>query len=117
MLKKLSQFSRFDIDWFLEKKKLIIIGYQEWKDYESSNVLGTKIEVVITVDKTEYETNGNDVVSNVYEKLTVKIGKTFKDIPLNVEIRLVNPKAVVYGDFRNMLSITAENIEIVTKNN
>lgn len=117
MLKKLGQFSRFDIEWFLEKKKLVIIGYQDWKDYESQNMLGTKIEVVITVDKTEYETNGNEVVSNVYEKLVVKVPEKYKDIPLNVEVRLVNPKAVVYGDFRNMLSITAESIEIVNKNN
>lgn len=116
-LKKLNQFSFFDIDKFLKEKKLVIIGHQEWKDFESQNILGTKFELVITVDETDYETNDNEVVSNVYEKLTVKIPKKFNNIPLNTEVRLINAKAVVYGEYRNMLSITAENIEVSPKNN
>lgn len=114
-LKKLSRFLYFDIEGFLEKKKLMIIGIQEWKDFDTQKFLGTKVEVVITSDKTDYGTTGGEVVTNLYEKLTVKIPAKLTNIPMNVEVRLVNPEAVVYGKYRNALSITAENIEIVGK--
>lgn len=114
-LKKLNNFQYFDIEGFLEKKKLMTIGVQEWKDYDTQKVLGTKIEVVITVDKTDYGTNGGEVVSNLYEKLMVKIPAKLTNVPMNAEVRLVNSEAVVYGEYRNQLSITADNIEIVGK--
>lgn len=114
-LKKLSRFQYFDIDLFLQKKKLMTIGVQEWKDFDSQKVLGTKVEVVITVDKTDYGTTGGEIVSNLYEKLTVKIPAKLTNVPMNAEVRLVNPEAVVYGEYRNALSITADNIEIIGK--
>ena len=114
-LKKLSRFQYFDIEGFLEKKKLMTIGVQEWKDFDTQKVLGTKIEVVITVDKTDYGTTGGEIVSNLYEKLTIKIPAKLSNVPMNAEVRLVNPEAVVYGEYRNALSITADNIEIVGK--
>lgn len=114
-LKKLSRFQYFDIEGFLEKKKLMTIGVQEWKDFDTQKVLGTKIEVVITVDKTDYGTTGGEIVSNLYEKLTVKIPAKLTNVPMNAEVRLVNPEAVVYGEYRNALSITADNIEIIGK--
>ena len=114
LLKTLSIFLN-DIEGFLEKKKIMIIGIQEWKDFDTQKFLGTKVEVVITSDKTDYGTTGGEVVTNLYEKLTVKIPAKLTNIPMNVEVRLVNPEAVVYGEYRNALSITAENIEIVGK--
>ena len=114
-LKKLSRFQYFDIEGFLEKKKLMTIGVQEWKDFDTQKVLGTKIEVVITVDKTDYGTTGGEIVSNLYEKLTIKIPAKLSNVPMNAEVRLIEPEAVVYGEYRNALSITADNIEIVGK--
>lgn len=114
-LKKLSQFQYFDIDEFLTGKKLITIGIQDWKDFETQNILGSKVEVVIAVDKTHYAVANGEVASNAYEKLTVKIPLKLTNIPMNTEVRLINPEAVVYGEFRNMLSITAENIEVIGK--
>lgn len=115
-LKKLSHFQYFDIEGFLEKKKLMTIGVQEWKDFDTQKVLGTKIELVIIVDKTDYgTTTGDEVVSNLYEKLTVKIPAKLTNVPINAEVKLINPEAVVYGEYRNNLSITADNIEIVGK--
>lgn len=110
-LKKLSLFQYFDIDTWLAKKKLMTAGVQEWRDFETQRVLGTKIDVVIVSDETDY---GN-VVNNLYEKLSVKIPAKLNNVPMNTVIRLVNPEAVVYGEYRNALSITAENIEIVGK--
>lgn len=114
-LKKLSQFQYFDIDEFLEGKKLVTIGIQDWKEFETQNVVGSKVEVVIAIDKTKYEVANGEIVSNVYEKLTVKIPLKLTNVPMNAEIRLINPEAVIYGEFRNMLSITAENIEVIGK--
>lgn len=115
-LKKLNKFSYFDIDEFLEKKKLLTVGVSEWKDFDTQNVLGTKVEVVIAADKTDYgHAGGEVVVSNLYEKLTVKIPAKLNNVPMNAEVRLVNPEAIVYGEYRNQLSITAENIEVVGK--
>lgn len=114
-LKKLNRFSYFDIDEFLEKKKLLTVGVSEWKDFDTQNVLGTKVEVVIAADKTDYGNAEGEVVSNLYEKLTVKIPAKLNNLPMNAEVRLVNPEAIVYGEYRNQLSITAENIEVVGK--
>lgn len=114
-LKKLSMFQYFDIDGFLAKKKLMIVGVQEWKDFETQNILGTKVEVVIVSDETDYGNADGNVVNNLYEKLSVKIPAKLTNVPMNTAVRLVNPEAVVYGEYRNALSITADNIEIVGK--
>lgn len=90
------------------------IGQREWKDFNTGEVLGTKLDAVIAQDKTDYGTKEGEVVSNLYEKLTIKIPKVIT-IPMNVEVRLVNAKATVYGEYRNQLSIVAEDIKIITK--
>jgi hypothetical protein len=114
-LKKLSLFQYFDIDTFLAKKKLMTVGVQEWKDFETQNILGTKVEVVIVEDKTDYGNSDGNVVNNLYEKLSIKIPAKLNNVPMNTVVRLINPEAVVYGEYRNALSLTAENIEIIGK--
>lgn len=113
-MKKLNLFTYFDFDEFAKNKKFMSIGQQEWKDFKTGSVLGTKVEVVIAQDKTDYGVQDGEVVNNLYEKL---IFKTPADIsvPMNVEVRPINAVATVYGDFRNQLSITADNIEVVGK--
>lgn len=113
-LKKLSQFSYFDIEGFLENLKLVSTGKSVWKDYESGTTKGTKGEFGIAADKNKYKVAEGEAVSNVYEKLIVKFPKEI-DIPMNVEVRLVNPEATVYGDYRNQLAIIADDIEVVSK--
>ena len=115
MLKKLSMFLYFDIVAFLADKELLTVGVQEWKDYESQKVLGTKVEVVIISDETDYGNSDGEIISNCYEKLTVKIPAKLTNVPMNTKVSLVNPEAVVYGEYRNQLSITAENIQIIGK--
>lgn len=114
-LKKLSMFQYFDIEGFLAKKKLMLVGSQEWRDFQTQRVLGTKIEVVIVADETDYGNADGNVVNNLYEKLSVKIPAKLNNVPMNTTVRLINPEAVVYGEYRNALSITADNIEIVGK--
>ena len=112
-LKKLSRFTYFDLPQFLTGKRLLVVGVSEWKDYDTQNILGTKVEVVIAADKTDYGTADGEIISNVYEKLIVKIPQVGLGFPLNTEVRLINAEAIVYGEYRNQLSITAENIEVV----
>ena len=113
-MKKLNLFTYFDFDEFAKGKRFMSIGQQEWKDFKTGDVLGTKVEVVIAQDKTDYGVQDGEVVNNLYEKLTIKQPEKIS-IPMNVEIKPVNAVATVYGDYRNMLSVTAESIEVISK--
>lgn len=60
--------------------------------------------------KTDY---GNSAKSNnLYEKIVVKVPKEL-NLPLNSTVKLIEPVANVYGDYRNQLSIVAEDLEVV----
>lgn len=113
-LKKLNMFSYFDAEEFFSKLSLIAVSKSVWKEYGSGNVLGTKVEVVIAGDKHNYNSQDGNVVNNMYEKLTVKIPKDI-DVPMNAKVRLINPQGNIYGEYRNQLSVTAEDIEILGK--
>ena len=113
-LKKLNQFNHFDTEGFFSKIKLITVGNSVWKEYGSNVVKGTKLEVVIAGDKHMYNCNEGEAVNNMYEKLTVKVPKEM-DVPMNVEVKLVNPEANIYGEYRNQLSIVAEDVQVVSK--
>lgn len=112
-MKKLSIFNYFDIESFLAGLTLMFIRQSEWRDYDTQKVLGTKTELVIIEDNNDYGSTNGEVVTNLFEKLTVKIPKQLDNIPLQSKVRLVNPEAVVYGEFRNQLSITADDIEVI----
>ena len=113
-LKKLNQFNYFDAEGFFSKLKLITVGSTVWKEYGSNVVKGTKLEAVIASDKHRYNSNEGEVVNNMYEKLTVKLPKEM-DVPMNVEVKLINPEASIYGEYRNQLSIVAEDVQVVSK--
>ena len=104
-------YAYFDFESFSAKKKFMYIGKQPWRDFNSGEIIGSKIEAVIMLDKTDY---GEADVNNLYEKITFKVPKNL-DIPLQAEIRPINPIATVYGEYRNQLSVTADDIQIVTK--
>ena len=59
-------FLYFDIISFLADKELLTVGIQEWKDYESQKVLGTKVEVVIISDETDYGNPDGEIIINYY---------------------------------------------------
>lgn len=113
-LKKLNQFNYFATKEFFSKLGLIAVGKSVWKDFETGSVKGTKVEVVIASDKHNYNAQDGEVVNNMYEKLTVKIPKEI-DVPINAKVCLVNPVANIYGEYRNQLSVTADDIEVLGK--
>lgn len=110
-MKKLSMFSVFLWDKFEEGKRFVCTGCSEWRDFDSGKVIGTKIETAIIEDRTKYD---DPNVTNLYEKIVFKVGKDIK-IPLNSEVRFNGVKATVFGEYRNQLSCTAENVTVVSR--
>ncbi|PLT57134.1 hypothetical protein [Mediterraneibacter gnavus] len=113
-LKKLRYFEYFDAESFFDGKRFKVVGKQAWTDYKTKNIIGTKLEVAIFVDKTDYGCEDGEVVSNIYEKLVFKVPKDI-DISMEVEVKPVNAICTIYGDYRNQLSIVCDDIEIVGK--
>lgn len=117
MLSHLSDFvPPFDIAAFCKGKTFLTTGHRPWIDYETKQVRGEKVDVVILTDETEYKAKPGEIVTNRFEKLTVKIPKTL-DVPVNVMVEMVNPKASIYGEYRNQLSVVADDIRIVQASN
>lgn len=111
----LAQYLRFDSTAFLRDKMLSVTSCGPLKDFETKQVTGSKVVVVITRDETPYKPKADgSQVTNLYEKITVKLpGKMGLNIPIGAVVELVNPVGTVYGEFRNQLSITVDDIKVV----
>lgn len=109
----------FKANEFLSGKKLAAIECKEWRETndglkKSGAILGTKVTVVILEDKTTYQPSKDGTpISNRYAQLTVKVRKVGLSIPVDTIVELVNPTAKVWGDYRNKLSITADDVRPV----
>ena len=87
-LKCLGQYNRFDLAGFLADKTLAFTGASVWKDYATQQVMGTKAELTITKDDTPYKVKDGESVTNLYNKLTVKVpGKV--DLQIGAEVEIV----------------------------
>ncbi|MHC5247500.1 hypothetical protein [Enterococcus sp. LJL90] len=112
-MKKLNKFVKFDIDEFLENIELIVMKSDILVDFETKKVLGAKYSIIVWSDTHNYggDTNG---VNNVGETFTVKVlGKKPMAIPSPCKVDLINPNGNVYGEFRNNLSVTAEDVTLL----
>lgn len=109
-LKKLNNFVKFESQRFLENLETIVMKSEVLKDFESGKEIGAKYTILIWSDYTDYNDNS---ISNAGETFTVKVmGKNPKDIQKPTKGKLVNPVGTVYGDFRNQLVFTAEDVEL-----
>lgn len=115
-MKKLAQFVVFDHEAFFKDKMLQVIRTSEWLDFQTKAHMGSKVEALIAKDNTQYKQKEGENVSNAFEKLTLKIRKDVNP-PTGAYVTLVNPVCTVYGDYRNQLSVTADDIRIIPKNN
>jgi len=113
-MKKLMQF--FDAERFFAAKRLTVTGCKPWVDFSSKATLGTKIDVVIIEDKTEYRLKDGETASNLFEKFSAKVPKQLA-VPTGTEITLVNPVGTVYGEYNAKLSVVADDIKVVGQNN
>lgn len=113
-MKFLALFAYFDWLKFAAGKKFVVIGCSEWLDYKTKQHSGTKVEVVIADDKTVYKSANGSTESNLYEKLTFKVGKDV-NIPQKTIVEPVNVTATVYGEYRNQLSIRCDDIKVLSQ--
>mgnify|MGYP000027202843 FL=1 len=110
-MKGLSKF--FDTARFLSGKRLEVVGVSPWSEYETKEILGTKISTVIADDQTVYPTRSGETISNKYEQMVVKVRKLGLNIPIGSSIELINPVGVVYGEYHNRLSLTADDVKVI----
>lgn len=85
------------------------------KVYVDSAVLGdAQLTEDYVMDNTAYRpTKSGAQVSNLYERLNIKVrGKDLSIAPGSV-VELLNPVGVVYGERNNQLSISAEDVRVV----
>lgn len=111
-LKQLNSFTRFDWEGFVKDKTLKCLNCGIWKNYDTGKTEGTRVEVVIIRDETEYPKKPDSTtVSNEFEKLTLKIRKENLNIPRAAIVQsLINPTVKIYGEYKNNLSIKADDI-------
>lgn len=114
-MKYLNQFNNFDFAAFAKGKVFIVVGSSPWKDYTTMKVLGTKIDCVIAVDKTEYLKKEGDSTTNQYEKLSFKVRKENLSVPNESRVMPVNPEATIWGQYRNQLSVKCDDIQVAQR--
>lgn len=111
-MKYLNQFLKFDSSAFFARKILVANACTKWIANDTKAVLGTKVAVVVARDETEYKKKDGEDASNLYEKFNVKIPKSIS-VPIGAKVELVNPVGTIWGDYRNQLSVTADDIKIL----
>lgn len=112
-MKHLNEFLTFDAEAFLKDKSFLTIAVKDWIDYDTKKKLGTAVETVITKDDTPYRTkDGKPAETNRFEKIIFKVSKDV-NVPLDSYIKAVNPTASVYGEYRNMLSVKCDDIQVL----
>lgn len=117
-LKKLTSFQTFDSTRFFGGKDLMLSKLEEWQqgeDRDHMQTVGTKVTGVIFHDRTEYKGGMHGL--NQGEALTIKVHKPASDFaswkPFNTIFRLKSvEKAVIYGDYRNKLSVVGEVVAV-----
>lgn len=108
--KKLNGFTFFDFAKFWNGKVGKCSGIEPWRDFETKRVLGTKVEITIVKDETPYPQKDGEHVTNLYKAFWVKVPKMDLDLPIGSVVRIVNPVATVYGEYRNQLSVKADDV-------
>lgn len=108
-MKNLGQFIFFKFSDFAKDKKFMVTEVSPWQDYNTKQVLGSAITVVIIEDDTDYGKQGN----NLYEKFKIKVRKQVNPAVNTLVMPCGNVDASIYGDYRNMLSVTCDDVRII----
>lgn len=111
-LKQLSRFNVFDSTRFFNGKEFMYSKAELWQqgeDRDHLQTIGTKITGVILRDRVDYGKGETGV--NQGESIVFKVAKPLADFsswkPFNTVFKVEQvTKAVVYGDYRNNLSVT-----------
>lgn len=108
-MKNLGQFIFFKFKEFAKDKKFMVTEVSPWQDFKTKEVLGSAVTVVVIEDSTIYGKQGN----NLYEKFKIKVRKQVNPSVNSLVMPTGEVEATVYGDYRNMLSVTCDDIRIV----
>lgn len=117
-MKNLKNFLKFDWNSFISGKELTVTGVSELVDYKTKKHLGTKVEVKISVDNTDYQSSK---YSNLYENMTIKVLADV-NVDVNDKVLPVNPTVTAYGIDRdgsftsayiNRLAIQCDAIDVL----
>lgn len=116
-MKGLNKFMKFDWEQFSAEKEFTVTECTSWTDYNTHETLGTRIEVIITKDETNYNMKNGNETSNLYQRLIFKVTKNV-NVDINSKIVPVNPVVKAYGldrdgkfsSYLNCLSIQCEDV-------
>lgn len=116
IIKKLSSFLEFNTSNFLKDKELVFISKVDWTDFDTKKLLGIKYKVLIKSDDTQYGLDSNNkelIAINKGESIDVKVDKSQKEEEFEMfqPVKLVNPKGVVFGEFKNQLILSCDSIQ------
>lgn len=119
-MKALKVFVTFNWNAFAEGKEFTVRDCSVWTDFNTKKVMGTKVEVIITKDDTDYHLKDGEAKSNLLERLIFKVTKDIR-IPANSKVRPVNPRVTAYGrdyhgnftNYVNQLVIQCDDVEII----
>ena len=107
-LKGLTSYVYFDLEAFLENKRLVFLKCSSW--INDGKEVGSKVIVQIVEDGSTYS---KPEITNFGEQLTIKVPNlapsAFTKLkPLVTEVVIENvERAAIYGEYRNQLSIVA----------
>ena len=106
-MKKLRLFAPFNAELFFSKIDLQFVKLEEV--YTDGIKSGFKYHLLIIADNNNY---GDDSSLNMGELIKVKVdnNKCNIDFTLGAIVELVSPRASIYGDYQNQLSIKADNV-------
>lgn len=122
-LKNLSHFTAFNAPEFLKRKELRFISATRWIERNDSGLeieKGVKVTLLIFKDNSEYPNEKTNLGEQIMVKVpfaSIEDYSVFQPMVTICEVTNVE-KAVVYGEYRNQLSLTAtvveadENIEL-----
>lgn len=113
-MKGLSLYLSFRWSEFIKGKTLKAVSCGPWVDFDTKVNMGTKVEVVIVEDDTVYPTKEGKVISNLYERMQIKVPKDIT-VPGGAVVEPVGVQAKVYGDYHNKLSVKAEDVRVVNQ--
>ena len=106
-MKKLKQFAPFNADLFFDKIDLQFTRVEPIK--VDGATVGFRYNLLICEDQHNY---GEESSLNIGEVIKVKI----EDVNSNTnftfgqKVELINPRASIYGEYQNQLSVKADNV-------
>lgn len=115
-LKNLSHFTAFNAPQFLSRKELRFISATRWvekTDTGSEVEKGVKVSLLIYKDNSDYPNEKTNLGEQIMVKVpfaSIEDYSAFQPMMTPCEVTDIE-KAVIYGEYRNQLSLTASVIE------